>query len=172
MSYIKIQNLENQSTINNDIYERNIPSENIQIHLPQRSVSTKYAHFPILDSRKESNVILNYSRPYDSNNIFFPGNRKPHYCGFAQNVDLESSLRNQFFALQKSDQAVYVPSSNSNMYENNINFINTNKNLDQHLLFNKEDFDNFNPNISNSIGSEIFLNSTRVQLKNLEKQKS
>ena len=78
--------------------------------------------------------------------MFYPGTRKPHFCGFAQNVDLESSLRNQFFALQKADQAKYVPNSNSNMYENNINFINTNKNLDNELLFNNNngDFDNFN----------------------------
>lgn len=167
MSYITLQNHENQNAINKTIYERNIPSENMQINLPQRSVSTKYSHFPILDSRRESNVILNYSRPYDNNQMFFPGNRNPHFCGFAQNVDLESNLRNQFFALQKADQAKYIPNSNSNMYENNINFTTTKKNLDNELLFNNEDFDNFNPNLSNKIGSEIFLNSTRVQLKNL-----
>tara|TARA_B100001175_G_C19386028_1_gene578990 strand:- start:129 stop:632 length:504 start_codon:yes stop_codon:yes gene_type:complete len=167
MSYITLQNHKNQNEINKTIYERNIPSENMQINLPQRSVSTKYSHFPILDSRRESSVILNHARPYDNNQMFFPGNRKPHFCGFAQNVDLESNLRNQFFALQKADQAKYVPNSNSNMYENNINFTTTNKNLDNELLFNSEDFDNFNPNLSNKIGSEIFLNSTRVQLKNL-----
>lgn len=167
MSYITLQNHENQNIINQNIYQRNIPSENMQVSLPQRSVSTKYAHFPILDSRKESNVLLNYARPYDNNQMFFPGTRKPHFCGFAQNVDLESNLRNQFFALQKADQANYVPNSNSNMYENHINFTTTNKNLDNELLFNNEDFDNFNPNLSNKIGNEIFLNSTRVQLKNL-----
>lgn len=168
MNYITLQNHVNQNEINNTIYQRNIPSENMQVNLSQRSVSTKYAHFPILDSRKESNVLLNYSRPYDSNEMFFPGNSKPHFCGFAQNVDLESTLRNQFFALQKADQAAYIPNSNSNLYENNINFINTNKNLDNELLFNKEDFDDFNPNLSNIIGNDIFLNSTRVQLKNLK----
>lgn len=167
MSYITLQNHQNQNAINQNIYQRNIPSENMQVSLPQRSVSTKYAHFPILDSRRESNVLLNYARPYDNNQMFFPGTRKPHFCGFAQNVDLESNLRNQFFALQKADQANYVPNSNSNMYENNINFTTTNKNLDNELLFNNEDFDNFNPNLSNKIGNEIFLNSTRVQLKNL-----
>lgn len=167
MNYITIQNHENQSAINNDIYQRNIPSENMQASLSQRSVSTKYAHFPILDSRRESNVLLNYTRPYDNNQMFFPGTRKPHFCGFAKNVDLESNLRNQFFALQRADQSVYVPNSNSNMYENNIDFKTTNKNLDNELLFNQNDFDNFNPNLSNKIGNEIFLNSTRVQLKNL-----
>ena len=69
MSYITLQNHENQNLINDTIYQRNIPSENMQVSLPQRSVSTKYAHFPILDSRKESNVLLNYTRPYDNNQI-------------------------------------------------------------------------------------------------------
>ena len=135
MSYITLQNHENQNLINDTIYQRNIPSENMQVSLPQRSVSTKYAHFPILDSRKESNVLWNYTRPYDNNQMFFHGTRKPHFWGFMQNVDLESNLRNQFFALQKADQANYIPNSNSNMYENNINFMTTNKNLDNELLF-------------------------------------
>ena len=167
MNYITLQNHENQNAINNTIYQRNIPSENMQVSLPQRSVSTKYAHFPILDTRRESNVLLNYARPYDNNQMFFPGTKKPHFCGFAQNIDLESNLRNQFFALQKADQAIYVPNSNSNMYQNNIDFKTTNKNLENELLFTENDFDNFNPNLSNKIGNEIFLNSTRVQLKNL-----
>jgi len=168
MNYnITLQNLENQNFINNDIYRRNIPSENMQVHLPQRSISTKYSHFPILDNRKENNVVLNNVKSFDTNETFFPGNRKPHFHGFSNNVDLESSLRNQFFALQKADQAVYVPNSNSDMYENNVNFKTTNKNFNNELLFNEEQFNNFNPNISNNIGNDIFLNSTRVQLKNL-----
>ena len=167
MNNITLQNYENQNAINNDIYERNIPSETMQICLPQRSMSTKYTHFPIMDNIRESNVVLNNSKPFNNNEMFFPGNRKPHFCGFSQNVDLESNLRNQFFALQNADQAKYIPNSNSNMYQNNINFITTNKNLENELLFNKEDFDNFNPNISNKIGGELFLNSTRVQLKDL-----
>ena len=54
------------------------------------------------------------------------------------------------------------------MYINNIDFVNTNKNLDNDLLFNKETFNDFNPNIANSIGNDVFYNSTRVQLKDLK----
>ena len=39
---------------------------------------------------------------------------------FATNVDVESSLHNQFFALQKCEQAEYVPSSMSDMYQVHI----------------------------------------------------
>ena len=54
MSYITLQNHENLDLINKDIYERNIPSESMQISLPHRSVSTKYSHFPILDTTRKA----------------------------------------------------------------------------------------------------------------------
>ena len=54
------------------------------------------------------------------------------------------------------------------MYENNINFITTNTNLNNELLFKKQHFSDFNPNLSNNIGHELFNNSTRVQLKNFK----
>ena len=168
MNYnVTLQNFEKNDIINNNIHTRNFPSSNMQMHFDPRSVSTKYSHMPVLDHRKESNVVINHQQPYSSEQTFFPGDRKPHYCGFARNVDMESTLRNQFFALQKSDQAQYIPSSNSDMYNNPVNFMNTNQNLDIGPLFKKESFNDYNPNISNNIGNEIFHNSTRVQLKNI-----
>jgi hypothetical protein len=76
-------------------------------------------------------------------------------------------LRNQFFALQKADQRAYVPSSTSDLYENKINFITNNENLDGHLLFREQQFQDFNPNNFPTIGNELFYNATRVQLKNI-----
>jgi hypothetical protein len=105
---------------------------------------------------------------YDSSNTFFPGTRKPHFCGFASNVDKESTLRNQFFALQKADQSRYIPDSTSDLYETNIEQLPQKVNLDATLLFNETKFNDFNPNLSNSIGHELFYNSTRVQLKDLK----
>ena len=37
-----------------------------------------------------------------------------------RNVDVESKLRSQFFALQNAPQAVYVPELNSQLYENSM----------------------------------------------------
>ena len=60
------------------------------------------------------------------------------------------------------------------VYDANNNFIGiveeitNNNNLDQHLLFQEQQFNDFNPNISPIIGNEVFYNSTRVQLKNLK----
>lgn len=168
MNYnVTLQNFKKNNIINEKIYNRNFPSNELNMNFSPRSVSTKYSILPILDHKQESSVPINNFPIYDSNSTFFPGTSKPHFCGFAKNIDLESSLRSQFFALQKSDQSKYIPSSNSNLYENPINFINTNKDLDNHLLFQKSSFNDFNPNLSNNIGNEIFLNSTKVQLKNL-----
>ena len=83
-----------------------------------RSVSTKYSTLPILDHRQESNVPMNNYPIYDSNTTFFPGTSKPHFCGFAKNIDLESSLRSQFFALQKSRSSKIYTFVTSNLYEN------------------------------------------------------
>ena len=75
-------------------------------------------------------------------------------------------LRNQYFALQKADQANYIPSSKSDLYEYNVNNV-SNSNLDKGIMFREMEFNNFNPNPHISIGNNIFNNSTRVQLKNL-----
>lgn len=159
---VLLQHYENDDHINYNIHNRNFPSNNLQMNFAPTSVPTKYVKLPILDTRKTVNVPTPTHDIYSVETTFFPGNNKPHFCGFANNVDSESTLRNQFFALQKSDQAHYVPSSNSDLYENRSGYLDN--------KFNKEHSDNFNdfnPNLSNKMGSNLFHNSTRVQLKNI-----
>lgn len=150
--------------INLDIYNRNIPSHKIAVHYDPRPVNTKYRHLPILDPKQQGYYEYN---PSYSTDIFFPATRKPHYDGYCNNIDKESSLRNQFFALQKGDQHLYVPSSNSDMYYNPIDIKTHDDDLNRLGVFYKESFNEFNPNISNKIGKNIFNNNTRVQLKNI-----
>ena len=163
--HIKLQNFDNLNNINNDIYNRNIPSSNIQLNFSPRSVMSKYSVFPITERNTVSNVPINNAK-YFNENIFYPGTRKLDFCGFARNIDHESTLRNQFFALQKSDQANWVPSSNSDLYNSNVVPQEDNR-INNSLLFREERFNEYNPNISNKIGNNYFNNSTRVQLKNL-----
>ena len=77
--------------------------------------------------------------------------------GFFNNVNTESLLRNQFFALQKSDQSVYVPSSNSDLY--NVNVVSKPVVQPHPDLFQKTEFKPFNPNVVNG-GTQIFNNFT------------
>ena len=165
---VTLHNFESHNTINNSIANRNFPSNNLGMNFSFRPVNTKYTLMPTYNHHIESSVPINKNALYDLGNTFYPGTRKPHFCGFATNVDKESTLRNQFFALQKADQVAYLPNSSSDLYENNITFATHNANLDANLLFKQESFNDFNPNISSSIGNEIFYNSTRVQLKDLK----
>lgn len=147
---------------NKRIYERNIPSHKLQPYLNVRPVLTKYSILPIVDPRRKLNVSMEQLPTYNSNITFNPGNNKGPWSGFSSNINLESELRNQFFALQKSNQAVYVPSSTSDLYQNKIN-IKQEENPFK-LLFKEEIFENFNPNEEN-VGKQLFLNNTRMQYK-------
>jgi hypothetical protein len=51
-----------------------------------------------------------------SQKIFNPGDRAP-VDFYMKSIDLESKLRSQFMALQKSDQSVYVPELSSDLYQ-------------------------------------------------------
>ena len=156
---------------NTRIYDRNIPSQMLQPYLDVRPVMTKYSYLPIVDPRKELNVKMPQMPTYNSQTVFNPGNTQSPWSGFASNVNLESELRNQVFALQKCSQAVYVPNSNSDLYKYSYS-----PNKAEHqsqsqthsLLFQKEQFCDFNPNPDNKIvGSGIFYNSTRTQVKEI-----
>lgn len=160
--------LQNVNNFNgNNIYERVVPSHEMQMNFGFRPIMSKYATMPILDNRVNSSVKINKEEIHNSEEIFYPGTSKPHFSGFATNIDNESTLRNQFFALQKGDNHVYVPNSDSDLYENNLDIVNNNLNLDNLTVFKEENFNDFNPNLSNKIGYNIFNNSTRVQLKNI-----
>jgi len=152
---------------NNRIYDRNIPSQPLQPYLNVRPVMTKYSIMPIVDPRKENTVKLNKLPIYNVNNVFNPGNSQSPWSGY--NVNNESILRNQIFALQKCSQSVYVPNSNSDLYKYTFK---SNNNLKQthELLFQQDNFCDFNPNTEN-LGFGLFHNSTRVQLKDLINEK-
>lgn len=161
---INVQTIHEQT--NRRIYDRNIPSQMLQPYLDVRPVMTKYSYFPIVDPRKEINVQLAQMPTYNVHDVFNPGNTRSPWSGFATNINKESELRNQIYALQKCSQAVYVPNSSSDLYEYGFNP--SQQYMQHQLLFNKENFNDFNPNPDNNIvGVSIFNNSTRSQIKDL-----
>jgi hypothetical protein len=163
-----VSNIHKQT--NQRIYSRNVPSQMLQPYLDVRPVMTKYSHFPIVDPRKELNVKLVQMPTYNSEAVFNPGNTQSPWSGFASNINLESELRNQVFALQKCSQAVYVPDSNSDLYKYSYspNTAKQTQTQTHSLLFQKEHFCDFNPNPDNKlVGSGIFYNSTRTQVKEI-----
>lgn len=153
---------------NQRIYGRNIPSQMLQPYINVRPVMTKYSYFPIVDPRKNISVPLKQLPTYNVEKVFNPGNATAPWSGFATNINTESELRNQIYALQKCSQAVYVPSSKSDLY--NYTFKTPSQPNPHELLFRNDSFESFNPNPAPGIcGSGIFNNSTRCQVKELTK---
>jgi hypothetical protein len=155
---------DNRTQILNDrIYTRNIPSNPLPPQFSMRPVSTKYATMPILDQRRQPTIPLNNCQSFNVNTTFNPGNAQAPWSGYASNIHLESTLRNQFFALQKSDQSKYIPSSSSDLYNIKVDAQPVKQPFPH--LFEKSCFDSFNPNHL-ALGKELFNNATRNQMQN------
>jgi hypothetical protein len=141
----------------------------LQPYLDVRPVMTKYTHFPIVEPRKSNSVPLTVQPTFSPHNVFNPGNTTSPWSGFASNVNVESELRNQIYALQKCSQSVYVPSSKSDLY--NYGFTPKPTHQSHSLLFQNESFSQFNPNPdAKTVGTGMFFNSTRVQVRDMTKQ--
>jgi len=152
---------------NHRIYDRNIPSQPLQPYLDVRPVLTKYSYFPIVDPRRQIEIPLKQLPTYNQHTVFNPGNTQGPWSGFASKINTESELRNQIYALQKCSQAVYVPNSTSDLYQYSFQPSHGPKNPHS-LLFAQENFQQFNPNPApNYIGSAMFHNATRAQVKDL-----
>jgi hypothetical protein len=145
--------------------DRNIPSAPLQPQMCARPVLTKYAVMPILDQRKEATVPLATYPVYNPEHVFNPGSAVAPWSGYATAVNVESTLRNQFFALQKCEQSEYVPSSKSDLYNVRID----SRQIEQThpLLFKTEKFAPMNPDCFN-LANRVFNNSTRTDIKNVE----
>jgi hypothetical protein len=154
-----------QNVTNERIYDRNIPSQNIQPYLDVRPVMTKYSIMPIVDPRKSSNEKIKQMPIFNTHQVFNPGNTKSPWSGYASQVDTETELRNQTYALQRCNQSSYMSNVNSDLYKYEMNTQPTNpRNNEFANLFKEEKFDSFNPNTFN-IANSLFNNSTRQQIK-------
>jgi hypothetical protein len=158
-------NIDRDEQLNNRIYERNIPSEPLKPEFSPRPQQTK---FTILG--KESPAQNKTCPPtkayanYEPSKIFFPGGAQAPWYGFAANINAESSLRNQFFALQDCDQGKYIPSTTSDLY--NATIVSQPMPQPHPHLFRMEDFAPHQPNTC-GIARELFHNHTHQQLKDL-----
>lgn len=159
-----VENRQHQQNV--QLYERNVPSAPLQAYLEVRPVATKYSYFPIVDPRKPISVPMKQLPTYNVHTVFNPGSAEGPWSGFASNVNTESVLRNQVFALQKCSQATYVPSSKSDLYDYSFQPRQTHQ--PHNMLFAESHFNCFNPNPDNSkVGYSLFFNSTRSQMKDV-----
>jgi hypothetical protein len=103
-----------EDELNYRLEGRWIPSVQLTPLFESRPTATKYTWFQSIDELPRTSVPL-MKYPEYSSHVFNPGNRAP-VDFYMKSVDVESKLRSQFMALQKSDQAVYVPELQSELY--------------------------------------------------------
>jgi hypothetical protein len=158
-------NIKRSNELNERIASRNVPSAGLEPQFSMRPIASKYEMMPIFDRRAPVNEPIIKKPTYNIKEVFNPGNSTAPWCGFAASVNDESKLRNQYFALQKGGQGVYIPSSESDLYNDEIP---KHDNVKQPYpnLFKKEHLAPFNPNCL-ELGGNLFNNYTRVQLKQM-----
>ena len=157
-------NQERSRELNDRITVRNVPSAPLQPQYSMRPVLSKYSIMPILDQRATPTVAMGEYPRFNPETTFNPGNAQAPWSGFSSNINTESTLRNQFFALQNCEQAEYVPSSKSDLY--NVRVPENYVKQPFPDLFNRQQFCPHNPNEHN-IANKFFNNSTRTDVKNL-----
>ncbi len=153
--------------LNHRVLVRNEPDEPLPPNFTPRPTLTRYSLFPMLDARMPSSVSIQPNYNYSLSTNFTPPLMKVGpVSGFMNNVELESDLRNQKYALQKgNDKTTYVPSSNSDLYKV---YIPSSPSEQPHPgLFEEKFFSqSTHPNLQNgNLGKDRFHNHTRVQNK-------
>lgn len=93
------------NNINTTLYNRNVPSHNLQPYLDVRPVATKYVVLPTGDKRQTSRLIQQPT--YFTSSTFNPGDSAP-WSGY--NVNLETDMRFRGF----------TPDSKSDLFKYNF----------------------------------------------------
>lgn len=162
----RIMNMERSVELSNRISERNVPSGPLQPQFSIRPVSTKYDMMSIVDRRAPSSVPIQRVPTHNVATNFNPGNAQAPWEGFAANINDESILRNQIFAIQNCDKAAYVPSSTSDLYE--VKVEGRKEEQTHQSLFVEDELPPFNPNPDRTkVGHAFFHNYTQLQIKDI-----
>ncbi len=175
-------NHERLQQLNDRIYQRNFPSQELQTHYSPRSTPTRQCLFPMVDNHMTASTPIKKNPNYNIADQFNPGTQAP-WSGYMTSVDNESRLRNQFFANQTAAQSKYIPSSSSDLYNYNIQHEIIKAHKQQMpliekpasdistpqpypMLFETPKFATFDAN-EYGLGADTFENHTRQQVKNL-----
>jgi hypothetical protein len=152
--------------LNDRMYVRNLPDLALAPNYDPRPTPTKRSQFPMVNIRATPTVPLKDYTTFSTNTNFYPGTQNAPPVGYAANVETENRLRNQYFALQHSDQNVYVPSADSDLYK--VTVVSRPSEQPHPDLFAKQSFSNPSAHdyLSPHIGQDIFFNNTRTQLRN------
>jgi hypothetical protein len=153
--------------LNERILGRFYPDMPLQPNLNVRPVPTKYSHFPIIDRIPFTNESILKIPYYSMETNFTPSTSRGPIDGYFSNVNLESSLRNQYFGLQRgAPQFEYIPSSQSDLYKVDIATPSRVEQQPYPGLFNiQSNIITSESKLDANIGADRFFNNTRIQLR-------
>lgn len=168
MNPIQIPNLniDRVEELNRRILGRNSGYGNQDALLDVRAQATKYT-FPLQAATPKCSQPVVQAIVHQDDHV---ADSKYPWNGYVSNINNESILRNQVFALQRSPQAEYVPSCNSDLYISSVRPAirqQVTGDSDPELLF-PSLFSNSNPVQGQGQGQGtpiLFNNDTRQQLK-------
>ena len=155
--------------LNTRIQSRHYPDAPLEPNFSPRKISTKYSLFPVLSNHPVSTEIQIPKFSHNVSTNFNPGTRNAPPLGYVNNIDVETILRNQTTALQHgADQGVYIPSSNSSLYNVSTPASSTSGEQLFPDLFTVSQFTTYIPQSleQNKIGNNQLFNHTRTQLRN------
>lgn len=145
------------------LFSRYFPDAPLQPNFDPRPISTKYAYLPVIDRRKDPVVPIQKYHSHEMGN-FYCGTDQAPVDGFFKNVDTESTLRHQFFALQRdAGQSVYIPDTHSDLYMTTA--VGRQETQTHPDLFAQESYRSPYMNHLSHIGSSKFYNHTRNQMR-------
>ena len=147
------------------LWRRNTTTAPIKMQYSVRPVPTKYVHMPVVDCRRPANVPCLQNPIYNMQTMFTPSNSLP-FSGYQANVDIETKLHDTIFPLQACPQAKFIPSTQSDLYQNQHLVAGRREVMTNPLLFKEPQFSSFNPNLCGT-GYKLFNNFTRQQVRAL-----
>lgn len=152
--------------LNTRLFHRVLPTGGeLQPNFDPRPVSTKYAHFPMLSGHNPTTIPIKQMSEYSTKTTFAPLTTRGPVDGFLTNVDTESSLRSQFFALQKgAGQNVYIPGYQSDLYITPA-AVGRQETQPYEGLFARESYMGASAAHLGGIGQDRFSNHTRQQMR-------
>jgi hypothetical protein len=170
---------ERTEDIDKRIFERTTATDvKLRPNFDPRPVDTRHLIFPMVPftskeyiDKKKQTPVFKYLE-YDTAGGFSPIQSKAPVDGFLRNVNVESSLRNQYFGMQHGTiQSTYIPSTTSDLYNVRVASSSTGGDFaDSHPhLFKREQYHTSgNKQIYGSdIGKDVFNNATKQQLRGM-----
>tara|TARA_Y100000816_G_C26100250_1_gene582907 strand:- start:678 stop:1166 length:489 start_codon:yes stop_codon:yes gene_type:complete len=154
--------------LNMRINERNSTNTLLEPVYDPRPSGTRGGMMPIISTKREAEESFFGYNDYNPNTMYSNATKKLPFKGFADRINDESELRNQIFALQRSEKGTYVPQSHGDLYMVNIPHTQLSQEDSKHLyegLFEEQNFNKFDPGAKFDT-KLVFNNNTNQAVKN------